>query len=434
MSAPEAAAIAAMLAADTALPYALVPWTPPLRGHRASPALRRAVDALLDAGGGLLVAHLRPGLPVDGRAACRALLAALRGVDVAEVHAVACEDGVLVVARLVPSAVVVPADLQPVEGADLDDLVALAAARLAGAVSTAQLDAVDEDLAPDERVLVAAGAVSVERGALVPTVAGLVALGQEPARLLGGLVAHVRVDGAARVVSGSGVTLPGRVADALGVPDEAREAVVALVLRALVERAWFAHAQDEPIEVRRTGRRVEVAWPQGRGEDGVPNRTLRRLLRAVGALRSAAERPEQIAGALAECGGWWVGERRRGEDVVGEVVLPGARKQQDKVPRRRADRRERRATVAAPALPVDAAPVRETTRTVAPAPPSDREGAVLALLAERERVTTREVINTLGWSRSTTRDVLARMVASGQIVSVAASARSPFQAYGAAHR
>ncbi len=98
------------------------------------------------------------------------------------------------------------------------------------------------------------------------------------------------------------------------------------------------------------------------------------------------------------------------------------------------EHRVRRAPVPATARPVETAPVRETPRTVTPAPPSDRESAVLAMLAERERVTTREVIDALGWSRSTTRDVLTRMVASGRIVSVAASARSPFQAYEAARR
>lgn len=65
MSALGATATAAMLAADNVLPYALVPWMPPLRGHhRTSPGMQRAVDALLDAGGGLLAAHLRSGAVV----------------------------------------------------------------------------------------------------------------------------------------------------------------------------------------------------------------------------------------------------------------------------------------------------------------------------------------------------------------------------------
>ncbi len=60
---------------------------------------------------------------------------------------------------------------------------------------------------------------------------------------------------------------------------------------------------------------------------------------------------------------------------------------------------------------------------------TDREAAVLALIDAKGQVTSRDVIEGLGWSRSTTRDVIARMVAVGRMASISLSPRSPFQAY-----
>jgi hypothetical protein len=54
---------------------------------------------------------------------------------------------------------------------------------------------------------------------------------------------------------------------------------------------------------------------------------------------------------------------------------------------------------------------------------------VLALIDAKGRVMSRDVIERLGWSRSTTRHVIARMVAVGRLASIATSPRSPFQAY-----
>ncbi len=62
-------------------------------------------------------------------------------------------------------------------------------------------------------------------------------------------------------------------------------------------------------------------------------------------------------------------------------------------------------------------------------PADTRDAKVLALVEERGSITTRDVIDGLGWSRSTTRDVLARLVREGSLRRVAASVRSPGQAY-----
>jgi hypothetical protein len=61
-----------------------------------------------------------------------------------------------------------------------------------------------------------------------------------------------------------------------------------------------------------------------------------------------------------------------------------------------------------------------------------RDAAILALARTRGPITTRDVIDTLGWTRSTARDALARLVASGRLRPLAVSARSPHQAYAAA--
>ena len=62
---------------------------------------------------------------------------------------------------------------------------------------------------------------------------------------------------------------------------------------------------------------------------------------------------------------------------------------------------------------------------------SGREQEVLALLRGQSR-TTREMLERLGWSRSTLRDVLTRLVQSGHVVRSAENPRSPEQSYGLA--
>lgn len=60
---------------------------------------------------------------------------------------------------------------------------------------------------------------------------------------------------------------------------------------------------------------------------------------------------------------------------------------------------------------------------------SARDEAVCALARERGTLTTRDVQEALGWSRSSTRDTLARLVEAGTLMRLAASPRSPNQGY-----
>ena len=473
MSELNVATTAEILASDTGLPFTVVPWTPPLVGtSRPSVSLRRAMAALEEHGGGLLVAQVvrdAVGRPASPGAARTALATALRDARVAEFHAVRCTDGIAVVARLLPEPVVhVPSDLIPLEGADSFELRPSAAEQVASIVTRRALAAVDEDVDVNTRLLVAAGALAMVDDEPVPTVAGLVAFGRAPWERLGGLRVQVVDDGRELVVVGDGPSLPQRVVRALRVREPNAVIVRALVERGLIERAWSPYAEDEPIVVVRKGSEIEVRWPEADGDEGIPNRTLRRLLHAAGGLGRLALDSVRIKDRVEARGGEWGGEERDGCDVVVRVVLP------EEIADPHPDQVEPVASVPNPVAPPAAAqshevPVRDRvvvpSQVMAPTPSSppavvaapapavvvraappaaplpsvavpptpigttDREGALLALLDARGRVTSRDVIDGLGWTRSTTRDVIARIVATGLIVGVAASARSPFQAY-----
>ncbi len=411
-------------------------------------------------GGGLLVAHVvhdalgrRPEL----RSARDALARALHDTPVEEVHDLRCADGLAVAARIVPVPVAaVPTDLVPVEGTDAFDLRPNAAEHVASIVSRRSLASVDEGLGINERLLVAAGALAVVDGELVATVAGLVAFGRAPWERLGGLHAHVADGRREGVVVGDGPTLPQRIVRALRVREPSAIVVRALVERALIEREWSPFPEDDPILVLRRGDELEVRWPMAEADD-VPNRTLRRLLKAAGGLGRLAEGSVRIADQLEAMGGVRVGEEAEGGDTVVRVVLPEEDELRAEVPERRTPpavavvrhevpvrdlvaRTPSRVVASAPhatpptAVPVPVAPPAQRPIPVPAAPVvhvagADREAAVLALLDTLGQVTSRDVIERLGWTRSTTRDVIARMAATGRIASTAASVRSPFQAY-----
>jgi DNA-binding IclR family transcriptional regulator len=59
----------------------------------------------------------------------------------------------------------------------------------------------------------------------------------------------------------------------------------------------------------------------------------------------------------------------------------------------------------------------------------DRVAEVAALLGAHRRLSTKEIIAALGWSRSTTRRVLEAAVADGAVRATAPSPRSPEQSY-----
>jgi hypothetical protein len=470
MSELSVAATAEILAAELGQPYAVVRWTPPLvRSARPPAAMRRALGSLDEHGGGLLVAHVvrdALGLPARVSDARAALVAALDDAQLAEVHAVRCADGIAVVARVQPASLGnVAADLVPVEGTSAFDLRAGATARVAPIVGRRALDAVDDGLGPDERVLVAGGVLAVVDGDLIPTVAGLVVFGRAPWEHLGGVRVEVSDGDRDAAVVGDGTSLPANVARALRLQGHNAAIVGSLVVRALVERAWSPYADDEAIVVRRDGRDVDVRWPSA--DDDTPNPTLRKLLGAAGSRDVLADDPARLGERVERLGGVWDGEEVHAGDVVVRLTLPpdvdapmkaaGPALQTRAAPTT-IQEAPKRVLVEAPRTPPPQRPAPDPTphtqrwvdevpqhvpvpshRPTSPAsrstatsphlPATSREAAVLNLLDARGQITTRDVIEGLGWTRSTTRDVLARLVATRQIAPVASSPRSPMQGY-----
>lgn len=75
------------------------------------------------------------------------------------------------------------------------------------------------------------------------------------------------------------------------------------------------------------------------------------------------------------------------------------------------------------------APTMPADNPAAPRPAHVRGVELLEFVASRGPVTTRMIQEDLGWTRSTTRDVLARLVADGHLRRLAESPRSPEQSY-----
>lgn len=59
----------------------------------------------------------------------------------------------------------------------------------------------------------------------------------------------------------------------------------------------------------------------------------------------------------------------------------------------------------------------------------DRQRELCAVLEERGSLTTRELIVALGWTRATTRKVIADLVEQGTVRGQRANSQSPYQAW-----
>jgi hypothetical protein len=407
--------LAEALSADLGLPHALVPWTRTLYGVVPTPAWKRAVATLsATPRGGLLVFRVEPdalGLP-ESAFAQRALLAALGAPAVQEAHTQRCTDGLAVVFTLAPvRSRPAVGELAPVEGADLLALRPDAVSQLAPLVRPASLSSIDEDLTPNERLLIAAGAATLYESEVVPTVAGLVAFGVDPASFLGGLHAIIESRRVYRA-AGEPVTLARSIVRELGLLDPAAEAVRSFVLHAMIARSWVPHLDDEPLQVLMSGQRLEVRWTACRVERGPANPTLSRHLRARRLLSPLVEDPAQLGRWLMARGGSRVVLTDDGDERVARVRLPMTR-----------------GIPAEPASEPVPEPIVELPATVPHVAADTRDAALLSLFDRHEQLSARHVMEELGWSRSTTRDVLARLVASGRLAGTASSARSPHQTY-----
>ncbi len=409
------------------IPTTTVSWTTPLAGtrRRPQPALSQAVGTLQD--GGVLAVQIQSGYRtrLDPDEATAALLSEvhLLGVPVEGVESAWASGGPVVLLHLL--AVEKPrAELEAVSNASLYDL----SPRLVDALSrhAPAVTPEDEPWSRSERALLALGAAVEHEGEVVPTVAGLVALGRSPARHIAGMQAVVH-GARSTTVSGSIESLPQRVVRSLHLQEPGADAVRMTVTWSLSQRSWSPRHRDEPLVVVASGGRVEVRWPAS--EEGNP--TLEDLLR-LRRVDSRALDLEELADWLVRCGGREPSVERVGEEVRVRLVLPRRRRS---VPR--VVRAQPRIPEVAPAEPEDGgtesdeAPV--DTHQVDPPTPfvaaDQRDAAILAYASERDSFTTKDIIEDLVWTRSTTRSVLARLVREGALLRASSSPRSPVQAY-----
>ncbi len=109
-----------------------------------------------------------------------------------------------------------------------------------------------------EHAVAASGIAYVQRGALVPTVAGLVATGRHPDLALPGMAVRVLVEGKGEHLFGGGLMeLVDRVSglpvlnEGVGV-----KVIEELLVNAVAHRDWSASARGKPIVIRRSADRL----------------------------------------------------------------------------------------------------------------------------------------------------------------------------------
>ena len=423
------------------MPTEIVQWAPPYLniGKRTHPGLRRAIERL--AGGGLLAVQVQSSLRNHlGDEDMTTLLAE----ELQDLHADVDDfqptraTGDLVVLVQVRAQEERSPEHTPIPEASLNDLDQ----DMVGALSRHAPPDNLEDIhlwSREERGLLKYGAAVEDELEVVPTVAGLVALGRTPTRFVAGMSAVVHGDDHAHVV-GNIEVLPQRIVRALHLPEPAASALRPLVVYALAHGSWSDGDREQPLVVLASGRRVEVRWPEA-AHPGNPS--LRELLRLRRVDRRAIEL-KRLRAWVRQRGGRGSAVVRSDGEVRAEMVLPSAngvgparRRPLGRADQKREPSQPRQEEAASTPM-ATAASDAATGDTAAPPSPPDpspfvpaetRETQVLALIDDHGSCTTREIIDELGWTRSTTRDVLARLVRDGSLRRVATSARSPVQAY-----
>jgi hypothetical protein len=333
-----------------------------------------------------------------------------------------------------------------------------------------------------QRRMLTMNAAGRENVRALGTVAGVVAFHEAP---------HEYVPGARVVVDASGAGFVGSLAVVSqrtaawarqwGFP---HHAVAELVRNALVHRDWAPAVRDRPIRVTITGRRLDVVSPGGLGVKGAHrNPVLRQLARDAGLIHGLGTGLADLADDLADEGKCRVevaeidGDTRarliltRAVEARGTPTKPEAAARTASAgsgagrgdratappraavrataatapPARGSNHEVRRAVestaatgvpskaVATPASVAAASAPRVPSRPAggsAPrAPTSTRDDQLLAYVAANGEVSCKRVQDDLGWNRSTTRDVLARLVAGGRLRRTEPDPRSPTQAY-----
>jgi predicted HTH transcriptional regulator len=292
----------------------------------------------------------------------------------------------------------------------------------------------------DEAAMLAARILKKNGMEPCPTLAGLVVFGVQPSRLLRGARVILRSRREV-VVRGSLAEMATDTARHPLVCDGIEAAVIReLVLNAFVHRDWSPEARDVPVLVARTPGRLEVVSPGVFNGGSAPtNPVLRGLARMRGLIHAEGAglaRVEKALGRIraslriAESGGEVrtivelpeLVDARFVQQPAAQMVVAPRQVPNRGLPQPRAPS----AVVVEAPVAVNETPV-EVEEPVAV--PTQREAAIVDLLARQGEMNTRAITESLGWSRSTVRDTLARLVQEGRIQRLAASPRSPEQSY-----
>jgi len=294
-----------------------------------------------------------------------------------------------------------------------------------------------------EHAVAASGIAYVQRGLLVPTVAGLVALGLSPDLSLPGMAVRVVVEGKGEHVFGGCLfDLVERIPH-LPVVNEGVGAFVVeeLLLNAVAHRDWGVEARTQPLVLERTADRLELSHPGSIGKHSPRNPTLVRLLAGLCLADGRGEGLARARSSVAESGG--AGPVLREQDGVVTASISLERDVPDWLMGEEAEP----ATIKDAAAPIDVATAppppppavvapEEPEPAAAPTPPepawfpaTPKQRQLLQALEAKGHATTRELSEALGWPRSSTRDVLASLVKAGHVQRLAPLPRSPVQVY-----
>jgi hypothetical protein len=320
--------------------------------------------------------------------------------------------------------------------------------------------------------------VAVERGRdFVPTPAGLLVFGHRPELFMPGARLVVNVNGEEAEFTGRAREM---VRSALRWKPLTRamgkELVGPLLVNAIAHRDWSAEAEEQPILVTRRGSRLEVSHPGSISRGAPHNPALLSLLVRVGLARGEGSGMRHINETMKGLAGRPMSLAGRGGTVVAVLEMPwrdyaaedaaearamasrvvGGAEGSGRLPPAEPVTVSTAApeTVSPPAVqvlspPAPPPPVVVMQPTVAeppppaPAPPKPpraprqyrsaeaRQAELLDHLRTHGKRSTREIVDELGWSRATTRAVLAALVDEGLVETTAASQNAPYQAYEA---
>ncbi len=316
-------------------------------------------------------------------------------------------------------------------------------------------------MADGQRRMLAMKVASRENVRMIGTIAGVVAFHPQPHQYVPGalIVADAATGAGWRGSMVKVVDIAARWAEQSGFP---RGAVAELVRNAWVHRDWSKAVREQPIRVAINGRRLDVVSPGGLGGKGARrNPVLYQLCRDAGLIHGLGTGLADLAEDLAEAGRCSVEVTEIGGDTRARLTLANTAMAAPPDRRERAERhadhraagdakrvREAQPSERVPPRPEESAAPKVTTKVPDPptrvgtpparvaAPPAEsrpsaspRDEDLLRFVAVRGEVSCKAVQDDLGWSRSTTRDVLARLVAAGRLRRTEADPRSPAQAY-----